>query len=119
MNETHQKDNISEAMADREGILRAMRQAAQIALAQHKIANFPVVVMRDGEIAWIKPEDIEVPGSIVMVVRLATEIFKDRQIVIDWLCTPNSALGGLSPSRLFETDEGADMVLTLLDRRYR
>lgn len=115
MNEPHKKDRISEALADGEGLIRAIRHAVQIALAQHKIANNPVVAMQDGEMVWIKPEDIEVPDRIVMVVRHASEIFKDKQIMNDWLRAPNSALGGQSPSQLIETDEGADMVLTLLE----
>lgn len=41
-------------------ILRALRQAVREALLRHKKAGNPVAVWRDGQVKWIKPEDIPV-----------------------------------------------------------
>jgi hypothetical protein len=39
-------------------VLRALREAVQDALAQHKLAGNPVAVWRSGRVEWIAPEDI-------------------------------------------------------------
>lgn len=39
-------------------VLRALREAVQDALAQHKLAGNPVAVWRSGQVEWIAPEDI-------------------------------------------------------------
>ena len=41
--------------------LRALRQAVQEALLQHKRDGNPVAVWRNARVEWIQPEDIPVP----------------------------------------------------------
>ncbi len=44
--------------------LRALRQAVQEALWQHKLAGNPVAVWRDGRVVWIQPDDIPAPARV-------------------------------------------------------
>ena len=46
--------------ADVELITRAVQEGVRRALRRHKLLRQPVVVMKDGKITWIKPEDIPV-----------------------------------------------------------
>jgi len=43
-------------------ILRALREAVQEAIADHKRAGCPVAVWRNGRVEWIAPEDIPLPS---------------------------------------------------------
>ena len=52
----------AERVDDIPRILRALRQAVQEALRQHKLAGNPVAVWREGQVVWIPPEDI--PDSV-------------------------------------------------------
>lgn len=56
----HDSDRIEALFADDEAIDAALREAVQDALRQHKIANNPVSGWRNGNVAWILPEDIQV-----------------------------------------------------------
>ena len=46
----------------------------------------------------------------------ASEVFDDPAAAVDWLKSPNAALGGNAPLRLFDTDIGAECVLDALGR---
>ena len=48
------------------------------------------------------------------VVDLAVEIFEERGIALDWMATPNPALGGLAPQHLCGTEAGAQQVRRVL-----
>lgn len=48
---------------DREGMERALAKAVRQALLQHKRAGNPVATWRDGKVAWIPPEEIEIPDE--------------------------------------------------------
>jgi hypothetical protein len=52
---------IEDALADHEGITRAIGRAAMVACCQHKIADKPVVAMRKGKMVWVPPDEIVVP----------------------------------------------------------
>ena len=52
------RDKITEAFADPEKITEALAQGVRDALLKHKQAGNPIVVWRDGQAVWIKPEDI-------------------------------------------------------------
>lgn len=53
-------DKIEEAIADRDTITKALADSVKDALKRHKQAGNPVVVMKDGRMVWLKPEDITV-----------------------------------------------------------
>ncbi len=57
MKETNEKD-IDQIFAEGTLIDKALKQAVQEAILQHKKAGNPIAVWREGEIAWIKPEEI-------------------------------------------------------------
>ncbi|MBM4056411.1 MAG: hypothetical protein FJ264_17430 [Planctomycetes bacterium] len=52
------KDRISEIFEDKEKITRALSEAVNQALLQHKRAGNPVASWKDGKLVWIQPEDI-------------------------------------------------------------
>ena len=54
------KDRITEALADKDKITKALTQGVHEALLKHKQAGNPIVVWRDGKMVWLKPEEIPV-----------------------------------------------------------
>lgn len=54
------KDKISEIFENKEKITKALSDAVNEALLQHKKASNPVVSCEDGKIVLIQPEDIVV-----------------------------------------------------------
>ncbi|MEW6108985.1 MAG: hypothetical protein AB1632_07465 [Nitrospirota bacterium] len=54
------KDRISEVFADPEKVTKALARGVQEALLKHKQAGNPIVVLHDGKIVWLKPEEIPV-----------------------------------------------------------
>lgn len=60
MKETQEK-TIGEIFSDRTLIDKALKKAIREAVLQHKRAGNPIVVWRDGQIVWLKPEEIVVP----------------------------------------------------------
>lgn len=46
----------------------------------------------------------------------AAEVFEDTDAAIDWLKSPNRALGGVTPLSLLDTDLGAEGVMDVLGR---
>jgi hypothetical protein len=61
MIDTSQTDlTPAERVDDIPRILRALREAVQEALQQHKQAGNPVAVWRNERVEWIRPEDIPV-----------------------------------------------------------
>lgn len=53
---------------------------------------------------------------LARVISRATEVFDDSVAAIDWLKSPNAALGGNAPLSLLDTDIGAESVLDTLGR---
>ena len=53
---------------------------------------------------------------LARVVGRAQEVFDDSAAAVDWLKTPNAALGGSTPLNLLDTDIGAESVLDTLGR---
>lgn len=39
-------------------ILKALQKGIDEAMIQHKRADLPVVIERDGKLEWVKPEDL-------------------------------------------------------------
>ena len=57
MEESEKKD-ISRIIADRDRIASALAEGVKEALKRHKQAGNPIVVMQDGKMVWLKPEEI-------------------------------------------------------------
>lgn len=58
MEESEKKD-ISRIIAEGTEIDEAVKKAVQKAVLQHKLAGNPIVVMQDGKMVWLKPEEIQ------------------------------------------------------------
>ena len=54
------KKDISKILAEGTEIDEAVKQAVQKAVLQHKLAGNPIVGMKDGQMVWLKPEEITV-----------------------------------------------------------
>ena len=50
------------------------------------------------------------------LLKRAVEVFGDEFIALEWLISPNYALGGQRPGDLLETSEGRQEILNLLGR---
>lgn len=53
-------DKIDEALADSDKITKALQAGVREALIRHKQAGNPIVVMKDGQMVWLKPDEIQV-----------------------------------------------------------
>lgn len=56
----HYNDKIYEALADGDRITKALQAGVRDALIRHKQAGNPIVVIKDGQMVWLKPEEIQV-----------------------------------------------------------
>jgi hypothetical protein len=54
------KDKIEEVIADRDRITQALAEGVKDALKLHKLAGNPVVVMKEGNMVWLRPDEITV-----------------------------------------------------------
>ena len=52
------KDKIEEVIADRARITQALAEGVKDALKLHKLAGNPVVVMKGGNMVWLRPEEL-------------------------------------------------------------
>ncbi len=58
------KPDMESILTDQSAMDQTFRQARREAIRQHRMANLPMVVWRDGAIVWIPPDqlsDIEEP----------------------------------------------------------
>ena len=53
---------------------------------------------------------------LAQVVERAVEVFEDERVALNWLKSPNAALGGSSPLSLLDTDLGSVAVTRTLGR---
>lgn len=60
MKSTEDPHSPAERVKDQARMLAAMRQGVREALLRHKKAGNPIAVWRDGAVAWIPPEEIEI-----------------------------------------------------------
>jgi hypothetical protein len=51
---------IDPRFLDNEAIVEAMRRAVQRAVWEHKQLGYPIYAMKDGQMQWIPPDEIEV-----------------------------------------------------------
>ena len=54
-----QECDISKLFDDGAAIAQAMNAAVRDAVLQHKQKGLPLVVWRDGQVAWIPPDEID------------------------------------------------------------
>ena len=54
------RDKIEEALADKDVVKKALASGVHDALLKHKQAGNTIVAMKDGQMVWIKPEEIAV-----------------------------------------------------------
>lgn len=52
-------DRIEEVLADHDRVALALAEGVKEALKRHKQAGNPIVVMQDGKMVWVKPEEIQ------------------------------------------------------------
>lgn len=50
--------SLSDRLLDVELIERALRKAVREALRQHKVAGNPIAISRDGQVVWLRPDEI-------------------------------------------------------------
>jgi len=53
---------------------------------------------------------------LARTLRRASEVFEDVAAALDWLKSPNRALGGVTPLSLLDTELGAESVMDVLGR---
>lgn len=54
------KKDIGKIIADGTQIDEAVNQAVKDAVLKHKLAGNPIVAMKNGQIVWLKPDEINV-----------------------------------------------------------
>lgn len=64
----------------------------------------------------LSPEESAKFVRFARVVERAETVFEDTDNALNWLQSPNAALGGVTPLSLLDTDIGADSVLDTLGR---
>ncbi|MBV2261953.1 MAG: DUF2384 domain-containing protein [Thauera sp.] len=64
----------------------------------------------------LSPEESAKLVRFARVVERAETVFADADTALDWLQSPNAALGGATPLSLLDTEIGADSVLDTLGR---
>jgi len=55
-----QGSRVGQIFADGRRIDEALRLAARDAIRQHQLHDIPVVIWRDGRIAWVPPHELSV-----------------------------------------------------------
>lgn len=58
MNPQKNDDNISQIMNDPERLRNIIQTGINVALLKHKQAGNPVCGFKNGEVFWVKPQDI-------------------------------------------------------------
>ena len=67
--------DISELFDDGTAIAQAMNAAVREAVLQHKQKGLPLVVWRDGKVAWIPPDEIDLGPDFLNV---DTQVSRER-----------------------------------------
>lgn len=63
----------------------------------------------------LKPYTFQRLDRAASIARMAEDVFESKEIAASWLATPNEALGGASPARQCETEQGAQQVRRVLN----
>ena len=58
-------DRISQIMNDSDKVMAIIQSGINAALLKHKQAGNPVCESKDGQVVWIKPEDIQISKDSV------------------------------------------------------
>lgn len=78
--------------------------------------RLPARTMHRRKAGRLTPIESERVMRLVRVAARAEHVLGDRASALDWLSSPNQALGGEKPIDLLDTDLGADQVLQVLGR---
>lgn len=78
--------------------------------------RLPTRTMHRRKAGRLTPIESERVMRLVRVAARAEHVLGDRAAALDWLTSPNQALGGEQPIDLLDTDLGADQVLQVLGR---
>jgi hypothetical protein len=54
-----QHESIEEIFSNKERITAAVTSAVREAILRHKQAGNPIVVMKDGKMVWLQPDEIK------------------------------------------------------------
>jgi putative toxin-antitoxin system antitoxin component (TIGR02293 family) len=66
--------------------------------------------------ATLRPDESDRAFRVARVFAFAIRVLEDRAVARDWMRTPNTALGGVTPLSLLDTDPGARSVEDVLGR---
>jgi imidazolonepropionase-like amidohydrolase len=77
MNDMPQQ-SIADLMRDNELLERAMRSAIREDRRKHKLLGYPIVIVRDGKIVWVPPEEIDLGEEMNGKNGNATDPAKDH-----------------------------------------
>lgn len=94
--------------------------ASTLALTQAELAG--ALAIPERTLARRKKEGLfnsEESAKLLRLARVAERaetVFEDWPAALDWLKSPNAALGGVTPLSLMDTDIGAEAVLDTLGR---
>lgn len=106
------RDGLSSAAVDAMGIALRVSQG-ELAAA---LAIPPRTLARRKKEGRLSSEESAKLVRLARVVERAEIVFEDRDAALDWLKSPNAALGGVAPLALMDTDIGAESVLDTLGR---
>ena len=95
--------------------VRANLQVTQSELARTLGISERTLVRRKKE-GTLNSEESAKLVRLARVVERAVQVFEDFGVALDWLQSPNTALGGVTPFSLLDTDIGAENVLDTLGR---
>jgi putative toxin-antitoxin system antitoxin component (TIGR02293 family) len=95
--------------------VRANLQVTQSELARTLGISERTLVRRKKE-GTLNSEESAKLVRLARVVERAAQVFEDFAVSLDWLRSPNAALGGVTPFSLLDTDIGAESVLDTLGR---
>ena len=63
----------------------------------------------------LKPTTFQQRDQAASIARRAEDVFESKEIAASWLATPNEALGGATPARHCETEQGAQQGRRVLN----
>ncbi len=95
--------------------LTASLGVTQSALA-HMLGISERTLVRRKREGTLNSEESDKLVRLARVVARAEEVFEDFEAALDWLKSPNAALGGATPFSLLDTDLGAESVFDTLGR---
>jgi putative toxin-antitoxin system antitoxin component (TIGR02293 family) len=96
----------------------ALARAAQLTQAElsETLAIPERTLIRRKKEGTLSTEESAKLLRVARVLHRAIEVFEDHAAALDWLKSPNTALGGVTPLSLLDTDLGGEAVFDTLGR---